>query len=161
MTQAPKTNYVAGFLFSPDLRNIALIKKNRPAWQKGKLNGIGGHIEKGETPHEAMSREFCEETCLAIKDWKQFAMLCDKPGEWSVDWFWSRVPQTSNNPLEIYSPSDEQVAWYPVFGVLDSMLSSVYDTIPNLHWLIPMALNDIHGQDSCTMFTIMEAQRRK
>ena len=33
--------YVAGFMFSEDRRLVALIRKSKPEWQKGKLNGIG------------------------------------------------------------------------------------------------------------------------
>lgn len=36
------TFYVAGLAFSTDLQHVALIKKNRPDWQAGKFNGIGG-----------------------------------------------------------------------------------------------------------------------
>ena len=39
-----------------------VIKKERPVWQAGLLNAIGGHVEKGEYPVEAMQREFLEET---------------------------------------------------------------------------------------------------
>jgi 8-oxo-dGTP diphosphatase len=54
-------SYVVGFMFSEYCNEIALIKKKRPEWQKGRLNGIGGHIEKNEVPHDAMYREFEEE----------------------------------------------------------------------------------------------------
>lgn len=54
-------NYVAGFLFSENLLSVALIRKEKPAWQKGCLNAIGGKIEENETPFEAMKREFTEE----------------------------------------------------------------------------------------------------
>lgn len=40
---------VLGFVFNKEHTKIALIKKNRPEWQKDKYNGIGGHIEKKET----------------------------------------------------------------------------------------------------------------
>lgn len=68
-------NYVCGFMCSWDVQNFLLIRKTHPEWQKGKLNGIGGKIEKRipgydieygvpieETPFEAMIREFHEET---------------------------------------------------------------------------------------------------
>ena len=42
---ADVTEYVVGFAFDKKRENVALIQKNRPPWQKGKLNGIGGHIE--------------------------------------------------------------------------------------------------------------------
>jgi 8-oxo-dGTP diphosphatase len=56
------SRYVLGFMLDPRRQRVSLIRKNKPAWQAGKLNGIGGSIEKGETPAEAMAREFLEET---------------------------------------------------------------------------------------------------
>jgi len=35
---------VVGFLFDNFSENVLLIKKNRPAWQKDRLNGVGGKI---------------------------------------------------------------------------------------------------------------------
>lgn len=57
---------VLGFLMSRDRRRVALIKKKRPEWMAGKLNGIGGTVEDGESAAEAMSREFREETGVTI-----------------------------------------------------------------------------------------------
>lgn len=57
--------YVLGFAYTPD-NKVLLIKKNKPEWQKGKLNGIGGKIELNETPLEAMNRETLEESGLKL-----------------------------------------------------------------------------------------------
>ena len=38
-----------------------LVLKDKPAWQKGKLNLPGGKIEEGETPEQAATRELKEE----------------------------------------------------------------------------------------------------
>ena len=57
-------NYVVGFLFNKDETQVALVRKNRPEWQAGNLNGIGGKMEVGETTNECMQREFKEETGL-------------------------------------------------------------------------------------------------
>lgn len=61
--------YSLGFLFSEDLKHVVLIRKVRPAFQKGKLNGIGGKIEPGENHLAAMIREFREETGHEHRDW--------------------------------------------------------------------------------------------
>ena len=53
--------YVLGFAFTTDGR-VALIQKKRPAWQAGRLNGIGGKVEGTEHSAAAMVREFREET---------------------------------------------------------------------------------------------------
>jgi 8-oxo-dGTP diphosphatase len=42
--------YVVGFLFNEGKTKVVLIKKNRPDWQKGYFNGVGGKIEGDETP---------------------------------------------------------------------------------------------------------------
>jgi hypothetical protein len=69
------TLYVAGFLFRENKTQVALIEKQRPAWQKGKLNGIGGRVEIDETPREAMKREFKEEAGADISQWRAFCYL--------------------------------------------------------------------------------------
>ena len=45
--------YVVGFAFSADMSRVLLIRKNRPLWMAGKLNGIGGRAEHGEGLVEA------------------------------------------------------------------------------------------------------------
>lgn len=64
--------YVLGLAFTPDGR-IALIRKNRPDWQRGKWNGIGGKVEPTEDSKTAMQREFVEETGVVTHpDWWSF-----------------------------------------------------------------------------------------
>jgi 8-oxo-dGTP pyrophosphatase MutT (NUDIX family) len=53
--------YVCGFAMNE--HDVLLIKKNKPAWQAGKYNGIGGKVEHYDaSPAYAMEREFYEET---------------------------------------------------------------------------------------------------
>jgi 8-oxo-dGTP diphosphatase len=68
-------NYCLGFPFTRDRRRVLLIRKKRPAWQAGRLNGIGGKVEPGETAYQAMCRECPEETGLNITDWEFFATI--------------------------------------------------------------------------------------
>jgi hypothetical protein len=58
----PKHRFVLGFVFDFEAKKVLLVLKNRPDWQTGLLNGLGGKIEADETPLEAMEREFKEET---------------------------------------------------------------------------------------------------
>ena len=68
--------YCLGFLFDIfDRDKVALIRKNRPSWQAGLLNGIGGKLEEGETYRQAMVREFFEETGNVAARWNLFAEL--------------------------------------------------------------------------------------
>jgi 8-oxo-dGTP diphosphatase len=121
--------YVAGFLFSKNSEKVVLISKLRPEWQIGKLNGIGGKIEKGETLYEAIVREFQEEAGVEIKDWILFCCLKNK--NWHVYFFKAKAD------VEIKSMEEEQVGWYSVKDIYN------LNTIPNLRWLIHMALDSV------------------
>lgn len=127
----PRTEYVCGFLFCSE--SVALINKNRPANQKGKLNGVGGHIEKGETPLDAMVREFEEETSRKILNWRRFFVLTGK--DFVVHFYCTRIELGSN--ITLRSLTDEIVNWYPVSSVLFN-----HRLMENLKWLIPMALDE-------------------
>lgn len=43
---------------------VLVVLKNRPAWQAGRFNLVGGHIEEGETPEQCAVRELKEEAGL-------------------------------------------------------------------------------------------------
>lgn len=72
--------YVIGLLFDRTFTVVGLIRKNRPAWQAGKLNGIGGKVEGQESPINALVREFEEETSYTSKpeDWNYYAKITGK-----------------------------------------------------------------------------------
>lgn len=70
--------YVLGFAFDGNGNNVVLIEKNRPNWQKGLWNGVGGKVEEIDiNSTQAMCREFKEETGVSIPtyNWKHFATM--------------------------------------------------------------------------------------
>jgi len=119
--------YVVGFLFRPT-GWVLLLEKARPEWQRGKLNGLGGKIEPGETPLEAMVREFSEESGAVVTDWRRFATLHCR--EARVHFF------VSHEDVAIAQPpnADERAGWYDV----DTVCSGTR-VIPNLRWLLRLA----------------------
>lgn len=128
------TRYVVGFAFTPNKSHVVLIQKNRPDWQAGKLNGVGGHIEDGESPVQAMAREFKEETGVttSAEQWSQAAKLQGPLFELFVYQTVSDLAHTAT------SITDEKVYVLPVN--LNEFLAS---GVPNLAWLVAVALN--HG----------------
>lgn len=88
--------YVVGFMM--DKGKVLLIRKKRPEWQRGFLNGVGGQVEIGETVWQAMVREFKEETGLETfeSDWNRFVVLTEQrdPGgdESEVTFFYTAGP---------------------------------------------------------------------
>jgi 8-oxo-dGTP diphosphatase len=128
--------YVVGFMFSPDKQFVALIKKNRPEWQAGKLNGIGGKIEDGETPRAAMVREFQEETGVRTynEDWEIAGRI--EGAEFLV--FILRA--FSDRVMYVGTVTDEKVNLYITDHVSDR------EIVPNLTVIIPaLLLPDITG----------------
>jgi len=135
-----KTVYVCGFCFDLEKTKVVLIKKERPDWQKGKLNGVGGHVEKYDDDiYCAMEREFFEETGLNIdeRNWAKFSIYI------AVDYI-VHFMKTFNSEIEnVKTTTDEEIGVYSI-PLLNSILNeeTTLETIPNLKWLIPMALDN-------------------
>ena len=129
---AQSTTYCLGFLFTNDRKNVVLVEKARPEWQRGKLNGAGGHVEVGERPSEAMSREACEELNTdANLQWLPFAVM-DGP-DWIV--YCYRAFSTPNAEWADGAGDDEPVGLYEIDQI------DAVPCLPNLSWLIPLALD--------------------
>lgn len=119
---------VVGFLFNTRRNHVALIRKARPAWQAGSLNGVGGKVEPGEPPISAMIREFKEETGVHIDNWRLFCGLIVP--DWVIHCY------VSFGGFQVFrTDTDEPVSWYSFDELEDEK------TIPNLRWLLPLALD--------------------
>lgn len=118
--------YCLGFYFAQNC--VLLINKLGPEWQAGKVNGIGGSLEAGETGVCAMVREFKEETGHETQGfhWKR---VCTMVFE-SVEIF---VFAAFGDRLFVPVQTDEKVDWYPLKQLPDNI-------IPNLRWLVPVCL---------------------
>ncbi len=111
-------------MLSPDYKQVALITKNSPSWQANKLNGIGGKIESGETPSEAMAREFEEETGVITSpnEWVKFVVLI-RESSYQVNFFYLVSEKVFGGHQE-----DEEVSIYDVANLPEN-------AIFNLKWL--------------------------
>jgi 8-oxo-dGTP diphosphatase len=141
-TTPPKHNFVVGFAFDQPKAHVVLIEKNRPTWQAGRLNGIGGKINLGEVPSSAMHREFYEEAGVRCNDWHHFATIegvdwqLDHTGhtlarifvfETSLQWVYEKAKTMTDEPL--------------VRLALRDLWEMHTRLIPNLPVLIPLALS--------------------
>jgi len=78
--------YSLAFIFGTDdsgkVSHLLLIRKAKPQWQQGRLNGIGGGVETDESADECNAREVSEEThgriSLSPDQWRRFARLSGK-----------------------------------------------------------------------------------
>lgn len=142
--------YVAAFLFSPDLRRVALICKNKPAWQRGKLNAIGGKVEENEDLSAAARREFEEETGVLFDGWKFFLALKVPPSS-EVVHFCAGV---SELVWRLGSPTSETVFLVDVNTIEHDRIAegepvpldgggwrALYAPLYNVPWLVRMAVD--------------------
>lgn len=143
------TDYVLGFLFNKQKTQVVLINKLKPEWQNGFLNGLGGKIESDEINRSskfAMMREFREETGVQtqLDKWQEFAVMdCgehDKSGLGSTKVFCLRYNSESEdlNEMNIKQIENEKPEVVDVCDVMNNNKK----VIPNLKWLISLAIDD-------------------
>lgn len=130
-------SYVVGFAFSG--KKLLLIEKNRPAFQAGKLNGIGGKIEGDETPEKAMAREFKEETGITRTRWTLFCTLTipKELSHYDTDVVVHFLKTDTDRIWRANQTTDEELHLINWAKLPDNCMS-------NLHWLVPMAKDGHH-----------------
>lgn len=122
----PKQLYSCGFLVDENRENVLLIRKSKPEKQKGRLNGVGGKVEEGETFKMAMEREFREEAGMDVSSWDETVLLTGE--HYEVQFFWaigdlSKAVSMTDEKLEIHR--------------LDSLINNK-ELLTNLKWIIPV-----------------------
>lgn len=122
---------VVGFIFSTNGQSLLLMRKTHPSWQRGRLNGIGGHMEGHESPPEAMSRECAEETGVVIpsNDWRDVAII-----DLSEEGVMLHVFMTRHDMVGAVAQTEELLVSVNAFTLPGNVIA-------NLRWLVPLALN--------------------
>lgn len=137
---------VLGFAFDRANDQVLLIRKNRPDWQAGKLNGIGGHMEGGDggSTRAAMRREFAEETGVdtLLDDWRHCGILqrfSHAPGdkeEWTVTVYCINLSPDRIDAVR--KTTDENPEWVGI-GVLEA-LAGMDVCIENIPVLVSLCM---------------------
>lgn len=125
-------NYVVGFPYDPDTDSIALILKTHPKEQAGLYNGVGGRIEIGESPVQAMVREAFEEANLETSkdNWLKFHYERHVSGTCLHFYICACTPYQWQHTQ---TTTEEEVHKFHLSKLPKKMMY-------NLHWLIPMGL---------------------
>lgn len=132
-----KTNYVVGFAFNKEKTKLLLIKKTKPEWQAGLLNGIGGKIENYDsTPYHAMTREFFEESNIQTtkESWYLFGKL-DSP-YFELHCFAGFFDEEYLTTYE--NMTEETIELLNVEDLFNQQFSGC---VSNLKWLVSIALD--------------------
>jgi 8-oxo-dGTP diphosphatase len=130
-SEAEMKTMVAGLYYDPNTEMAVFIRKNRPVFMKGRLNLPGGHVEDGETPAEAMAREFKEEVDIqtAPDQWRHTITLQDEKNEWVVHFFMAEGDGSAAKTM-----TDEPVERYDAWNM-------PFDALPNLRWIVPLSMD--------------------
>lgn len=143
MNELSKTKrYVVGFMFNDERTHVALIQKEKPEWQRGKFNGIGGKVEPGESSGVAMVREFLEETGheTTTDSWRHYCHMEGKAndgndGGFEIDFFCRYGDLDALRTTE-----SEKITLIPV----DYITPLWPRAIENVPWLVALALDHLH-----------------
>lgn len=102
--------YVLGFVFDRDLDRVALIRKTKPKFLRGKLTGLGGKSEAGEKMVEAIRREVYEEGGVDIPegDWQLLGH------EWGEAYLLAVYAACIEDLDRLSTQEDEEVVILPV-----------------------------------------------
>ncbi len=159
------THYVLGFMIDVENNNVVLIRKSRPDYQKGKINGIGGkvsierdydHIGSGthEYDHKvtyprAMVREFKEETGIDTykEEWHHITDIEFKGGNIihvyalyydpaKIDLSLNRLDVNYMSNFSVYATDEGVSSWYNIDEVLSG---NKYLMVRHISWLLAMA----------------------
>jgi len=135
--------YCLGFAFVPAKAGVVLIRKERPEWQAGKFNGVGGKVEDRELPIDGMVREFFEETgCFVIPTrWTERGALQGK--EYIVYVYTCELGSTE----EFFTKTDEEVQLKDVVGYTG-------DWLPHVEGLINLCLMSIGPEGARPYFQL-------
>ncbi len=124
--------YTVGFGRAYD--QVLLVDKKRgPESVRGKLNGIGGKVEPGESYLAAQRREYLEETGLDIEEDRWAHKVTLNGPDWKVAFFTADLTEKEFNSFR--TTTDEPIGSYHT-----SRLASLNVT-PNLRWLVPLCFD--------------------
>jgi 8-oxo-dGTP diphosphatase len=106
------------------------MRRTRPAWQAGRVNALGGKLLPGESPAAAASREILEEAGVRVPE-----------GAWREVVVW-RDPVYRMHVLSAFHDAAAQARTAEDQEVFLAKSSDLpVESIENLRWLIPLALD--------------------
>src|SRR5665213_872665 len=124
-----KRVFVLALLFTSDGRQVALMRRTRPAWQAGRVNALGGKVAEGETPADAARREVREEAGVDVAEWTEVLVWEDREYRMHV------LRAMSALASMVRTMEDQEV-------FLAEVAELPGEVIGNLRWLVPLALDE-------------------
>lgn len=127
-------HYTLGLIYNPKNTQILLQLKDKPDWQHGRYNGIGGKVEQNETPDHAMLRKGIEEIGVEAA-WTHKGQI--KVNEHLIDLYKTNLSGTSIRYAIKHAQRNTNetldLSW------IDQMPENI---LSNLTYLVPMLADD-------------------
>ena len=135
------------FLLHHDRVLLLRVAANKGAWA-GKFNGIGGHIERGESPHGSASREILEETGLRTRQLQLCGTILVDAGQSPGIALFVFIGEAEST--ETIDSSEGELEWIP----LDQMES--FPLVEDLTLLFPEAMDSYRSGKPFTALTTFD-----
>lgn len=124
-------HFVVGFAFNKTRDKVLLIKKKRPEWMIGRLNGIGGKIEPtDQSPLDAMHRETMEEA-NSVCHWELVTIFACNKG---TVYFYRSF--SGYDGITFEQMEDEELKIFRLDQLPDNI-------IPDIKWVIALCLSTV------------------
>jgi len=123
------------------------MHKNRPAWQDGLINGLGGKVEEVEDTFTTISREIEEESGLKIKESEWIKSGKVYSGTFTMDVFGCVY---GGGKEDAKTKEDEEIEWFSISALPPN-------TVENIPWLVHITLDKIKNNN----FKQFEVQYKK
>lgn len=143
-----RIDYVLVFAFDWTREKVLLIKKSKPEFQAGLLNGVGGKIQQGEIPEQAAIREFKEETGLDIGGLKELAHLTvNDPKNANIAVFYTtEIEECKSDEPYNYETLEGACGWYDMTEIRNGL----HPQMPHIAVLIQAVISKVKGINSKT-----------
>lgn len=105
-----------------DNKEILLLKKNNPDWQKGLYNGIGGKVELNTTPLETIIKKCQEELGVNISNWIELDSEISSSGI-EIVYFFTTLNEGEIKKLQ--SQTDERAELFSINNLPTNILQDL------------------------------------
>ena len=105
-----------------DNKEILLLKKNNPDWQKGLYNGIGGKVELNTTPLETIIKKCQEELGANISNWIELDSEITSSG---IEIVYFLTTLNENEIKKLQSQTDERAELFSINNLPTNILQDL------------------------------------
>ncbi|WP_141052456.1 NUDIX domain-containing protein [Aliarcobacter cryaerophilus] len=105
-----------------DNKEILLLKKNNPDWQKGLYNGIGGKVELNTTPLETIIKKCQEELGVNISNWIELDSEISSSG---IEIVYFLITLNEGEIKKLQSQTDERAELFSINNLPTNILQDL------------------------------------